>query len=260
MTTRARSTKAAVATNGATRPITYPESDGKPIAETELHLREMFRLIMTLDGYFADRADVHVAGNQLLYYEEGNPRRSVAPDVYVTVGIPKLPLLRTYQVWREGQPPTFIIEVSSLKTRREDLGRKRDLYAQLGVSEYILYDPLAEYLRPPLQGNELAGGVYLPMQMEHDGSLLSKALGLCLQLENGRLRFIERHTDLPLLSPVELATQEAARATQEAARAEHEAIRANDEATRADSAEARVRELEALLADRSGSERRLDTT
>jgi len=206
--------------NGTSRPVVYPESDGNPMAEHELHLREMIRLIMTLDAYYAGQADAHVAGNQLLYYEEGNPRKSISPDVYVALGVPKLPLLRTYQTWREGVPPTFVIEVTSPSTRREDLGKKRELCARLGVAEYVLYDPLAEYLRPPLQGHRLADDRYEPMPADEGGALLSEALGLRLHLVDGRLRLERQDTGALLLSPEE----------------------------RADSAEARVRELERRLA------------
>ena len=74
---------------GDLRPVHYPERDGKPMAESDLHRKEMARLIETLDAFLADRPDVYVSGNLLLYYEEGNPRASVAPDVFVVLGVPK---------------------------------------------------------------------------------------------------------------------------------------------------------------------------
>jgi hypothetical protein len=52
----------------------YPTGDGKPMAETELHLHDMIDAIQTLHDFFAARAAVYVGGNLLLYYEEGNPR------------------------------------------------------------------------------------------------------------------------------------------------------------------------------------------
>ena len=44
------------------------------------------------------------------------------------------------------------------KRRREDQGRKRELYRSLGVREYWQYDPTRDYLEPPLQGLELRAG------------------------------------------------------------------------------------------------------
>jgi Uma2 family endonuclease len=184
--------------------VQYPESDGKPMAESDLHRKEMTRLIETLDDFYADQADVYVSGNLLLYYEEGNPRASIAPDVFVVRGVPKgdRPI---YKLWEEGNPPLVVIEVTSKTTRREDQAKKRDLYARLGVAEYFLYDPLAEYLVPPFQGFRLGGGRYRAIEAI-DGGLLNAALGLRLELIDGRLRLIDRQTGSHLLSPRERAT------------------------------------------------------
>ena len=215
--------------------VYYPESDGKPMAETPIHRDEMMRLIQTLQDAFAARVDVYVSGNMMCYYEEGNPRLSVSPDVFVTTGTPKAPERRVYKMWEEG-PPTVVIEVTSRSTRREDLVKKRGLYARLGVREYFLYDPLAEYLRPPLQGLRLEGGEYRAIEPDAAGALVSAALDLRLVLVEGRLRLRDRRTDAELLSPAEARRAEAARADAEAAARQ--------------AAERRIAELEALLARR----------
>ena len=59
--------------------VFYPESDGQPMAETDVHRDLMIDLIAMLREYFHDDPHVYISGNLLLYYEEGNPRRSVAP-------------------------------------------------------------------------------------------------------------------------------------------------------------------------------------
>ena len=71
------------------RKIDYPTSDGKPMAETEIHRDDMMDLIQTLQDYFAEEPMVCVAGNMLMFYEEGNRRKHIAPDVFVVRGIPK---------------------------------------------------------------------------------------------------------------------------------------------------------------------------
>jgi Uma2 family endonuclease len=185
---------------GAPRPVRYPESDGKPMGETETHIREIMRLIQTLDRRFADRDDVYVGGDLLVYYEEGNPRAVVVPDVFVAIGAAKGPRRRIWKLWEERIPPTLVIEVTSSSTRREDLGRKRKLYARLGVSEYVLYDPLGEYLRPALQGYRLESGRYEAMPAEQ-GVLVSEVLAAVLQLEDGSLQLQDRRTGAPLLDP-----------------------------------------------------------
>ncbi len=102
------------------REIEYPTTDGKPMAETDLHRREMTDIIQELEDFFADRPRVYVSGNLLLYYEEGNPRKHVAPDTLVALDVPKEPNREYYLVWKEGKAPDFVAEITSKSTRRED--------------------------------------------------------------------------------------------------------------------------------------------
>lgn len=236
------------------RPVYYPSSDGKPMAESDLQRDEMTRLIETLQDAFASEQDVYVSGNLLLYYEEGNPRTSVAPDVLVTRGIPKLPLREIYKLWEEGQSPNIVIEVTSRTTRGEDLRKKWELYATLGVREYVLYDPLGEYLQHPLQGHRLEETRYSPMPLADDGALLSEQLEMRLILEEGRLQLYDRRSGVRLLSPRErVAVLQAANAVEaEARRAAEPHAAAEAEARGA--AERRIAELEALLRDRLTTE------
>jgi Uma2 family endonuclease len=229
------------------------------MGETEVHAAEIMRLILTLRDHFAGRPDVYVWGDLLLYYEEGNPRAVVVPDVFVALGASREPQRRIYKLWEEGVPPTFVIEVTSPSTRRVDLGRKRDLYAGLGVAEYVLYDPLDEYLTPALQGVMLERGAYRPMARDAEGSLVSAALGLRLSLVAGRLRLIDAVTGAPLLSPEEHAAQASARAAEASARAAEASVRAAETEARAAAeaearqrAEQRIAALEAELRRRNG--------
>ncbi|HMV49864.1 MAG TPA: Uma2 family endonuclease, partial [Blastocatellia bacterium] len=67
----------------------YPESDGKPMAETDIHRNLLADLVFTLDNHFRHQPDVYVSGNLLVYYVEGNPAKCFAPDVFVVRGVPK---------------------------------------------------------------------------------------------------------------------------------------------------------------------------
>ncbi|MGI8424624.1 MAG: Uma2 family endonuclease [Chloroflexota bacterium] len=230
---------------GGPRPVYYPETDGKPMAESDQHRDEMLRLISTLKDAFP-LPDVYVSGNLLIYYEEGNPRASVAPDVFVVLGVPSHRRL-IYKLWKEGVPPTFVIEVTSPSTRREDQARKRALYARLGVAEYVMYDPLAEYLRPPLQGYRLEEGDYRAMPVDDQSRLVSEALNLRLTLQGGALVLFNPITGARLLSAGERADAEAQRADPAAERAASERQRADTEAAARRAADRRIAELEALL-------------
>ena len=98
--------------------IEYPSSDGEPMAETPIHRDAMFESIAMLKAYYADEPNVYVSGNMMMYYVDGNADKSVSPDVFVTVGIPKLPERRIYQMWREGKGPDVVIEATSTSTAR----------------------------------------------------------------------------------------------------------------------------------------------
>jgi Uma2 family endonuclease len=182
--------------------IHYPESDGKPMGETDVHINALICLREALRDHFRDDPRMYVAGSMLLYYEEGNPAACVAPDVFAVQGVAKGER-RTYRLWEEGQAPVVVFEITSRGSRLEDLGTKRAIYAMLGVREYFLYDPLGEYLRPPLQGYRLQEGEYQRIPPGAEGRLVSQALSLELRLEDGRLRVFNPATGERLLTPAE---------------------------------------------------------
>lgn len=227
-------------------PVDYPDSDGQPVAETDFQRGPLWYANDVLARYFRRREDVYVSANMFVYYEEGNPRSVVAPDVFVVVGAPKYDR-RWYKVWEEPKGPDFVLEVTSRSTRRVDQGPKRRVYAELGVGEYWQFDPTGDYLAPPLQGGRLVAGRYarLPLRPSSDGAEFgrSEVLGLDLGLVEGRLRFRDPTTSRDLLSSEELEdlVEQAERARQAAeARFEQE--------TRArQAAEARVADLDARL-------------
>lgn len=170
--------------------------------------------------------------DMLLYYLEGDPRKSVVPDVFVVFGASKLPPRDTWLTWREGKVPDFVLEVTSHRTRRRDEGPKRELYRHLGVEEYWQYDPTGDYLEPRLKGARLTGPAYHPIRTTGglgDIHFASRRLGLELHLAADALRFFDP-----------------ARAEYLATADEHQ-VRANREAERAEAALRRVAELETAL-------------
>jgi len=155
------------------------------MAETDVHRDWLFRIIELLRLFFTGQW-VYVSGNLLIYYVEGDPKKSVAPDVFVVKHCDPRQR-RNFKVWEEGRGPAFVLEVTSKKTRRQDLGTKKEKYAQLGVVEYVFYDPLAEWLRPVLQGLRLVDGNYVPLGPADGTGLVSQQLGITFRLENGAL-------------------------------------------------------------------------
>jgi Uma2 family endonuclease len=228
--------------------VEYPSEDGRPMAETDFQRIPLMYAIAALTAYFQDRPDVYVSGNILIYYEEGNPKASISPDVFVVMGVPKRNR-RSYFIWKERKAPDFIIEITSRSTYNEDQGIKRGLYAVLGVREYFQYDPTGDYLQPALRGLKLVDENYLPIPTttQPDGTitLYSSVLGLELHLEGRELRFYDPNTSRKLLTYQEA---ESARQAEELARLAAEA-RADKEAAARIAAEARLAELETRLQD-----------
>ena len=223
--------------------VYYPETDGEPMAETDAHRQLMVDLIESLKPFFAGEADVYVSGNLLLYYEPGNNQKSVAPDVFVVRGVGKHKR-RTYKLWEEGCAPSVVIEVSSKETKKKDLGEKKDLYAQLGVREYFIFDP--EYkLKPPFRAFRLRGDQYVELAIT-GARVRSDELGLELVNTGQTLRLFNPQTGQFLLTPEEEAEarlEAAIRAGQAEERAGQAEERAGQAEERAGLLAAKLREL-----------------
>ena len=185
-----------------------PESDGKPMAETDVHRTQMIGLLDCLEEYYRADPNVYVTGNILMYFrDEEGERQSISPDIFVVCGIEKK-LRRIYNLEVEQKPPDLVIELTSRHTKVEDLGNKRVIYADLGVREYFIFDPLDGSLASQLRGLRLEGGEYIPMVGMH---LHSEVLGLDLVVEEDQLRLYHPHTGerLRVYAEAEAARREA---------------------------------------------------
>ena len=224
--------------------IIYPETDGMPLPDGVFQDPLFREIVSTIEAFFRGQPNTVVSGNTFIYYEEGNPRRSVSPDCYVAYGVDVELLLRnnTYRLWEMGKPSDFALEIASVSTATVDTGHKRELYAQLGIPEYWRYDSTGgDFYGEPLVGEYLVDGEYrrFDMHTEPDGGVWghSPALNLDLWWDEGKLRFWDLATGMWLLNYEEtraamnvaetLAEQERARAEQERARAERERARAD---------------------------------
>jgi Uma2 family endonuclease len=233
----------------APRPIiSYPDSDGEPMADNDMQYRVMTDTRFALEQFYRNDPNVYVGANLLVYYAEGDPSQCFAPDVLVSLDVSK-GMRRNYLIWEEGKPPDVVFEIASPRTWRGDLGWKRGLYLALGIREYFLFDPGAEFFRPLLQGFRKAGELYQPIPRLPAGrgvlGLFSEMLGLELWAQADGLdgmpyvlRLYHAATGEWLSTPAEEA---------EARRREAEARQREAEARRA--AEARAAEMETRLAD-----------
>ncbi len=181
--------------------IIYPETDGQPMPDGEYQSLIFRKTLTPLENHFREVPGSHVNGNTLLYYVEGDPNQSVSPDCYVVFGITPEAIHslseegnNTYLLWEVGKPPDFVMEIASKSTKSNDLIRKRELYAELGISEYWRYDQTGgDFYGDPLVGERLVNGEYQPLQMREDDDgrvwAHSPALNLALYWDAGDLRY-----------------------------------------------------------------------
>ena len=255
-TSRVRATRAA--------PVFYPSSDGKPMAE---NMWQADAIMNSTSELRAARPGALVAADILVYSEEGNNKKSIAPDVLVAFGI-GTHKRSSYFVWEEGKPPDWVLEVASPSTKKKDLDDKRRAYAEMGVPEYWLFDPRGDLYplgTPRLQGLALVDGEYRPLESQVvDGERMihSEVLGLDVRVDGELLRFRDPATRKNIRHRHEIeadeeesqaasehaqaqARQEAAQRKTAEARAERETARADQETDRAKQAEARAAQAEA---------------
>lgn len=191
--------------------IEYPESDGKPMGETDLHRDWMFRLLEIFRQRYRDE-QVYIASDLLVYYEEGTPSKFVVPDCFVVLDC-KPGRRRTFQTWNEKRVPNVVFEVTSRGTSSIDIVDKPVIYERMGVQEYFLYDPTASYLEPPLQGYRMTNGS-LHQIAEANGRIRCETLGVELFLREHDLVIVDKETGVEQLTRAdaeELAREQAER-------------------------------------------------
>ncbi|MBX2796466.1 MAG: Uma2 family endonuclease [Myxococcales bacterium] len=122
----------------------YPASEKRPV--TTLHHRLRTTLFTQTERHLRDQGVRAFTGsNQFVYFEEGNPRKAMEPDLYVFLD--EDPAMRPDKVktW-EWRAPDMVLEIRS----RRGIAWHHDLaprfYAEMGVKELILLDPT---LQPP---------------------------------------------------------------------------------------------------------------
>ena len=230
--------------------LEYPETDGKPMGETEWHIHWIIRLRDLLKQRYRDQR-VLVASDMFVYYEEGIPYRNFAADAMVVKDCDPYPR-SVFKTWEEGCVPDAVFEIVSKGTRTEDLKFKPPIYARLGIGDYFLYDPLAKDLRPQLQGFRLTPDGYEPIRPDEAGRLLSSELGLWLRVEDGDLVLYDVATGEKLLTEAE-AEHQALEATQQVLEAKHQALEAQHQALEAQQ-QTLERVQQALEAERTARE------
>ena len=185
--------------------VYYPDTDETIMPEGIQHFLLSVHLASILLAFFASRRDAKVFGNVMLYYEEGNPRKVVSPDLMVCFGLEEFPN-RVYKLWEEKVVPSVVIEFASDTTWLNDVSTKLALYQKLGVSEYYIYDVEYDNLPESLLAYRLIDDELTQIEVEGK-RVLSESLGLELVDTGETLRFFNPQTNEFLMTMEELTAE-----------------------------------------------------
>ncbi len=226
--------------------VEYPE--GNWIAQSVEHGNAVQQATTALRHYFRERADVLVAMELLVYYQRGNVKAQLQPDLQVVFGAEYRPNRGSYRIWEEGKAPDFVLEVASPSTAKHDAEHKAREYARIGVREYWRLDPAGTLMETPLKGYEISAGQSEPVRpaVGRGGVLRSRVLGLDLRSERQAgttvLVFIDPDTGEEFDGSLAAAERDKQELQQRVRAAEQRAIEAEE---RAQALEEQLRSLTA---------------
>ncbi len=175
--------------------VYYPSEDGKSKASTIVHVVEALELFSLLRNYYIIRPDVLVSCDSFWYWEEGNPKARISPDIMVCLGVDGEVLRRSYLAWCENNVvPSVCFEFASTGTWRKNLTKTKEIYERRGVGEYFLFDPDYKHIKAGLIGFRLKKGKYIEIAPHADGWILCESLNFRLVPSGHLLRLADPKT------------------------------------------------------------------
>ena len=173
----------------------YPYEDEQPMPASEYHGVQINTFYEQLARYFEINELIHVGLDTFIYYREGEPDKSVAPDVYIVFGVDRMTLRKSFYTWKEGAVPAVVFEFLSDSTANQDRHEKVCLYLiDMGVEEYFIHQPaMTEPSEFRGWRRDPSGGI-VEMAPDEQGGLFSESLNLWLRWE-------ARENDVRLLRP-----------------------------------------------------------
>jgi Uma2 family endonuclease len=210
-------------------PIVYEDEGQERMGDTLFHYTTEAILYFGIMSHLEGRQGFQALPNMNLYYHPIDRSAYVSPDVMVVQPFQPVPEdLRTYRIGEQGPAPLLTIEVLSRRTFQQgDLTIKPQIYADMGVAEYILVDVTADFLPERLQIRRLDPDKLWTMDRDRDGGVTS-VLGFRILIEaDDKVRVLNAQTGHGYARPHE---------AESAAKALRESLR-------------RIEELEAQLAN-----------
>jgi Uma2 family endonuclease len=226
-------------------PVLYEDEGQEEMGESKPHTRADHILSLALEEHCLATPGLQVCSNMNVYYHPTDRRAYVSPDVMIVRTSQPLPeRLGSYRLGPDRPPPILVIEILSRRSaQQQDLTNKPEIYASMGVAEYVLVDGTGELLPDRLLLKRRVDEVTWEDEQDRDGGVTSR-LGFRILIEDDELpRVIHATTGQRYLRPME--AHAAVRAVLAEKQTAEEAARAAAEARRL--AEERIRDLETEL-------------
>jgi len=136
-----------------------PDSDDTPV-DNELQdlIPGLLKAILAI--VWANRQDWFFGVDMGVYYDPNQP--AIVPDGFLSLGVERFideDLRLSYLLWEENVVPIMVLEVVSHK-RRGEYSTKKQMYAELEVLYYVVYNPRRRK-KPPLEVYRLVDGEYV---------------------------------------------------------------------------------------------------
>jgi Uma2 family endonuclease len=192
-------------------PVLYEDEEEEGLGEAELATIWTFTLFFCFQYHLANRPELRIFSNLSLIYLDAplhpitEVRPYVSPDIMIVQ--PFTPLtgdVKSYTIGTEGPVPLLTVEVlSDRSVQQRDLSDKLDLYAALGVKEYILADPMSLFLPQHLLLLRLQRDRTWKYERDADDGVTSQ-LVFRIIAECPQLRLIETATGKRYIRPQEM--------------------------------------------------------
>lgn len=164
-----------------------PDSDDTPV-DNELQdlIPGLLKAILAI--IWANRQDWYFGVDMGVYYDPEKP--AIVPDGFLSLGVERFideDLRLSYVLWEENVVPIMVLEVVSHK-RRGEYSTKKQMYAELEVLYYVVYNPRRRK-KPPLEVYRLVDGEYVLLS---GNPVLLPELNLGIGRERGTYQGITR--------------------------------------------------------------------
>ncbi|HEY5959523.1 MAG TPA: Uma2 family endonuclease, partial [Polyangiaceae bacterium] len=117
-------------------PVVFPEEAELP--ETQLHLDLRTLLYQLLSDYLG--LDATVGSEQFVYFDAADPKRVLAPDVFVRLE-PRGERIRSWKTWERGAPEVAVEIISESDSGDAQWSQKLRAYRSMGVRELVRFEP-----------------------------------------------------------------------------------------------------------------------